>query len=34
MNKYGYSFRCGTHIGQILKNDSLFNASLFWNEVH
>ena len=34
MNKYSYSFRCGTHIGQTLKNESLFNASLFWNEVH
>ena len=34
MDKYGYSFRCGTHIGQSLKKDSLFNASLFWNEVH
>ena len=33
MNKYGYSFVCGTHYGQIIKKDSLISASLFWNEV-
>ena len=34
MKRFGYSFRCGTHISQILNEDDLKNASLFWNEVH
>jgi len=32
--KYGYSFRTKTHIGQSMKESSLKDASLFWNEVY
>ena len=32
--KYGYSFRTKTHIGQSMKESSLKEASLFWNEVY
>ena len=32
--KYGYSFRTKTHIGQCMKESSLKEASLFWNEVY
>ena len=34
MYRNGYSFRKGTHIGQGIKEESLKEASLFWNEVH
>ena len=34
MQRNGYTFRAGTHVGQKINNDALFNASLFWNEVH
>lgn len=34
MKRFGYSFRCRTHIGQSINEDALKNASLFWNEVH
>ena len=34
MKRFGYSFRCGTHIGQSINEDALKNASLFWNKVH
>lgn len=34
MKRFGYSFRCGTYIGQSINEDALKNASLFWNEVH
>ena len=32
--KYGYSFQTKTHIGQSMKESSLKEASLLWNEVY
>ena len=34
MERYGFSFRSATHIGQKVNKDALTQASLFYNEVH
>ena len=34
MQRNGYTFRAGKHIGQKISNNALINISLFWNKVH